>query len=103
MNRVRCLVNAELDSLLPNGDTKLVQIGAGCFLDTVKVETFKDGDDTFADITLANGAVLYGVLWSDDYWENHGAPQTEKVIEETVHDSIEILEPASDEEVEEDE
>lgn len=101
MNRVRCLVNAELDTLLPNGEHKTVQIGAGSFLEATSVETFVDGSDTFADIHLANDAILYGVLWSDDYWENHGTPQLEKKLEETNEESL--LEPAPKEEVQGDE
>ncbi len=101
MNRVRCLVNAELDATLPNGKTNSITIGSGTYIEVTRVDTFKDKDETFADITLADGSVMYGVLWGSEYWENHNAPQFEKE-EETVDDEQE-LEPASEEDVERDE
>lgn len=94
-------MNAELDATLPDGKTKVVQIGAGCFVEAETVETFTDGEETYADIRLSDGSVIYGVLWHGDYWENHGTPQFEKQQEEL--DDEQELEPASEEDVEEDE
>ena len=101
MNRVRCLVNAELNALLPNGSQKVVQIGAGTYLEVISVELFKEDGDVFADINLSDNSILYGVFWSSEFWENHGAPEIERKVEEKHEEPV--LEPTEDKFFEEDE
>ena len=76
MLKIRSLVNAELIAE-KNGVESTVQYGSGTYFEATEVSTYLGNDnEVLADISLADGSKLIGVIWNEKTFENHGVPET---------------------------